>query len=1104
MKQIRKEIRIFHSIWVEFLGLFFKVLPLLFFLSTFSFDNIAQKNELQFTSHLTVEDGLSLNVLTGIIQDKRGFLWFGTYDGLNRYDGYNFKNFTEEPDNPKSISNFLISSLLEDSKGYIWVGTNNGLNRYDWKTEEFKRYIANPSEPNSLSHNHILCIYEDKSGGIWIGTSNGLNKYNRDTDDFTVSTNISDEINENSLNSVTSIVEDNDANIYLGTWKGLTKIQGNNGNIITIPLPEAISRSALLYNRISKLIIDNDKNLWIATNNGQGVYKYNLVSEKLSQYFNEPSDPNSLSDNQANTLLLDKSGRIWIGTENGLNMYSGGEKFIRYTHDPSQYFSIISNCVYSVIEDQTGLFWIGTDRGISRAYLPINDFNFANLYYKNSDGTLGSNRINALYCDKPGHLWIGSPQGLFTFDEISKKIIPLNTFNEKKITVSNNNIRSICRDNFGNMWLGTNGGGLNCFNIYTGENILYHYDDSDPESLSNNGVISLCIDKDENVWAGTWWGLNLLNKETGKFERFTNFFSNLCWVLYSDSEGKLWIGTDGGGVNEMNPESKTTTNYLNGLRVISIYESFDGMMWFGTTEGLRSYNRKTGKFETFTKVNGLPSNAINSICEDNLGNIWISTDKGFSKYDRNNNLFRNYDKRNGLSNPEFSVNAAAKSKNGDLYFGGLTGLLYFSPGKIQDQFIDANVVLTDFKIYNQSVPISNDGNSVLKESITVAKSVQIPYGNDVLSIDFALLDYYNVNRNKFMYILEGFDKEWNDIGTRNSATYTNLPPGEYKFHVRASNDAGFKNFKETSVDITIIPAYYQTWLFRIIFFVIIVVGLLFFIRIRTNAMRRRNLILENKVIERTQDLDKTINELNLEIATKNKFFSIIAHDLRSPFTAMLGFSKHLVDEIESLSREELHLIAESIYKSTSLTFGLLENLLHWARIQTGKIEFKPIELKIKDMLEKTTELYKGNAENKGINITIETTKNISVYADSNMVETVLRNLLSNSIKFTNEGGEIIVGVADIGNFVEISVKDTGVGIPQEKIDKMFEVGQSSSTLGTRNEKGSGLGLILCKEFIEYNSGTIRVDSKEGKYSKISFTLPKYKDQQKHSYTAIND
>ncbi len=1053
----------------------------------------AQKNELKFISNLTAEDGLSLNVVTEVLQDSRGFLWFGTYNGLNRYDGYNFKVFLPEPSNSKSISNHSIWDIFEDSQGYIWVGTLEGLNRYNYKTEEFRRYINDPDDDNSLSNNYVTSIYEDMSGTLWIGTINGLNKYNREKDNFTVFKKVSKGFNVNSYNSVTCIEEDKEGNLWLGTWEGLTCMR-KDGSFIYKTLPEFEKTTSFIYNQISVILEDNFNSLWIGTTGGLGLYKYDLETEDFVNYTNIPGNTKSISNNNINVIYADKSNCLWVGTQTGMDKFDyNTNKFIRLTHDPQGFSTVINNRVYSILEDKTGLYWIGTSEGVSRAYKQTNTFNL--FQNKNADGSSVS-PVNYIYIDRNGNIWTCTRDGLNKTRIHNNKII----YDERlRINKNDNDVRSIVEDRSGIVWVGTNGGGLSSYNPKTGKIKVYKYDLNDDETISNNGVISLCVDRNDNIWAGTWWGLNLLDKQTGKFEKFTNFKNNLCWVIYEDSKGMLWIGTDGGGVNELNPETKTFTNYIDdssstkvisGGRVISIFESHNGLMWFGTTNGLNSYDRKTGKITVYNKDNGLSSNIINSINEDDTGSLWISTDREINKLKLYQDSFNNYNKRDGLIEINFAANATAKSKKGTLFFAGNKGVVFFNPDSIKDNFLQANVVFTDLKIYNQTVPISKAGNSILTESITGAKTINIPYSFDVITLEFALLDYFDVKKNKFMYKLEGFDKVWNDVGPRNSATYTNLSPDEYMFRVKASHREGFKNAEETLLQVIIVPSYYQTWWFRIASGTALLIIIFFFFNVRTRSIHKRNKILENKVIERTKDLDKTIENLNIEIASKDKFFSIIAHDLRSPFTSLLGFSEYMVRELDNLPKDELKLIAKSIEKSASLTYGLLENLLQWARIQTGRIDFNPEEINMKKILYKTAELYKANAESKNISVNINVDDNLIVYADLNMIETVLRNFISNSIKFTENGGNINFSAKDNKGYVQFSIADSGVGISQETIDRLFKVGHNVSTLGTQNEKGSGLGLILCKEFIEFNKGKISVKSKLGEGSEFSFMLPK--------------
>ena len=417
--------------------------------------------------------------------------------------------------------------------------------------------------------------------------------------------------------------------------------------------------------------------------------------------------------------------------------------------------------------------------------------------------------------------------------------------------------------------------------------------------------------------------------------------------------------------------------------------------------------------------------------------------------------------------------------------------MYFNPDSIKDKYLKSPVVFTDLKIYNRSVRVSPAG--ILKKSVMSSELISIPPGNDMITLEFALLDYYNVKRNTFRYKLKGFDIGWNKVGTRNTATYTNLPPGDYTFYVKATDNNGVRNEREAVLKINVIPAFYQTIWFKVALAIIILLIIISIFRVRTKTIIRYNKVLENSVKERTRDLDKTIKELNLEIASKDKFFSIIAHDLRSPFIALLGFSNYLFDELETLAKDEMKTIADNILKSAKLTFGLLENLLQWARIKTGRIIFEPENADLYKIVSEITDLFKGNINNKSISFIINIPENIYAYADLNMLQTVLRNLISNSIKFTRNNGNIKISALEEDKYIRIKVTDDGIGMSPGKINKLFQIDQNVSSVGTNKEEGSGLGLIFCKEFIEINNGKIFVKSKPGEGSEFSFILPKAKE-----------
>ncbi len=1070
---------------------------IIFFFFTLNFNTQGQK--LNIIGHLSIEDGLSLSIVTKIIQDKRGFLWFGTYNGLNRYDGYNFKIFLPEHTNRFSISNYSIWAMYEDSKGYIWIGTMEGLNRYDWKTEKFYRYMNDPKDPNSLSNNYVLSIYEDKSGRIIVGTQNGLNIYNREKDNFAVTKKISNELNVDSLNSVTCTEEDYQSNIWLGTWKGLTCLK-KDGSIENVILPGSKDLITFRYNQISDIYADNNKNLWVGTNNGQGLFKYNLESKTFSNYSNTPKNPQSISDNRINFIFRDELNSLWVGTKNGLNKFDPAtNKFERFYHDPINSFSIINNDVLSILIDKTELLWIGTSGGISKGYQPINSFGFYSKNFKGSKFNLSSTRVTSVKIDHSQNIWIATPEGLDEIRNSTNQLIRYKHIPGNKNSLSDNFVMSVTEDNSGIIWIGTEGSGLNSYDPQNGKFANYSYKESDFQSISNNGIVSICVDRNNNLWVGTWWGLNLLDEKRTKFERFTNFKNNLIWVIYEDSKGMLWTGTDGGGVNEFNPKTKTFRNFMHdttginnicGNRVISILESKDGIMWFGTLDGLSNYDRNTGQFKTYGINNGLPSNSINSINEDKKGFLWIGTENGISKFDRKNGVFKNYNKRNGLPEIQFSANASDQSIDGHIYSGTVNGLMFFNPDSIKDSHINVSIVFTDLKLFNQSILISQEGNSILNESITGVKNVNIPYNSDVITIEFASLDFFNVKRNKFQYKLEGFDKGWNDVGTRNSATYTNLPPGDYTFFVKVSNPESFRKAKEASLKITIVPLYYQTWWFKVLLAVVLFLGTIMIVQMRISRIKKLNKILGNRVAERTKDLDKTINELNQKIGERKTAESIVQTSLKEKEVLLKEIHHRVKNNLQVISsllylnskkindREVLEMFKDSQNRVKSI--ALVHERLYQSK-DLGRIDFKDYAQKL------TNDLMRSYAVNQA-SITLENNiENIFISIDTAVpCGLIINELISNSFKyaFPNYEAEKKNGIISInfnhlgGNQLLLVVSDNGIGIQGDIEEK----------------KNSSLGLQLVETLVAQLEGTLEIDLTKGTSFIIKFMNPQAKQK----------
>jgi ligand-binding sensor domain-containing protein/two-component sensor histidine kinase len=1058
--------------------------------------NQYREDEIQFT-HLTTEDGLSVNGVTKILQDSKGFLWFGTYNGLQRFDGYSFKIFLPEPSNPNSISSHSILDCYEDHKGDIWIATADGLNKFDWETEKFYRYKNNPDDPYSLSYNYVYTIFEDKSGTLWAGTLVGLNRYDRKNDNFTVIKDIYIKKYGGTSSAVKSICEDKNGNLWLGTWSGLINIQ-KNGKLIKQYLENEKNPKTIGHREITTLFADNSNNLWIGTN-GKGIEVYNPKTGIFKRLRSIPNDKNTVSNDFINTIYQDKLNNIWIGTKNGLNKYDAKKNtFTRIFHSQFNTYSLINDDIFSVIEDKTGTIWIGTAGGLSKFHQTKNNFRKYEFYGKYLGRTLDDERVNYLYRDRKENLWIGTKVGLYKIEANEKSIEHFYSDPSNSNSLSNNYVKTIFEDHLGIIWIGTDGGGLNRYDPSTRKFTVFKYDANNPYCLSNDGVTSIYEDSNHNLWVGTYWGLDRFDRKDEKFYWYLTsptqadgLLNHLIWVIFEDSRGIIWLGTDGDGVSMFNPKTETFTNFavdsskinhISGNIVISIFETRDRMMWFGTHQGLNSYNRKTGKFTLYNRSHGLLSPIINSIEEDDKGNLWIGTDKSLSKFDRKNKRFTNYTRRNGLTDVEFSPAASIKWKDGKFFFGTNKGLIFFNPDSVKEEHNVAPVVITDLKIFNQSVPITQDG--ILNKSIIGVETLEIPFSSDVITFDFALLDYFNVKKNRFSYKLVGFDAKWNEVGNRNSATYTNLPPGEYTFYVKATSSDGLTNGKGTSLKLKIIPAYYQSWWFRIFASVFLFLITVLIINGRTRKIKNQNKLLEKYVTERTKDLDKTIAELSQEIDERKKIEAKVQASLEEKEVLLKEIHHRVKNNLQVIS-SLLYLNSKKIIDENALSmFKESQNrvksiaLVHERLYQSqdlGRIDFKDYVQRL------ITDLFRSYAVNQSvIKLTINI-NNVFISIDTAVpCGLIVNELVSNSLKYAfphyeekNKEGLITISFNRNGNNeLILEVSDNGVGISGD-----FEL-----------KKQQSLGLQLVDTLVSQLEGTIDNDFSSGTAYKIKFNI----------------
>jgi PAS domain S-box-containing protein len=831
------------------------IIFIILFTITIPMQMLYAENDRIYFEHISTEQGLSNQNVYCIFQDSKGFMWFGTYDGLNKYDGYNIKvykhdpedikslgakhvysiiedpensrflwigtnqgldkfdretekfiHFRNDPDNPKSISGNTIRSIYSDHTCTLWIGTTlNGLNKFDRKNGNFIRYRHDPDDPGSISNNNINSIFEDKSGVLWIGTDiGGLNKYNWDTQTFTCY-----KYGAQKIKNIMSICEGPSDILWIGTSNsGLIKFDRKNKTLFNCYYPP-YHLSSLIYKNIRSLYKDNSGILWIGTG-GNGLIKFNPKNEKYTFYRNNIHDPNSLSNNKVRTIYQDRSGMIWVGTiGGGINKFKPQkDEFLHYC---TNYSKPDHNRILSICEDHLGMLWIGATGGLNQ----LDRLTGKITRYKTNTGKpnhAADKSITSIYEDRSGILWIGTFfGGLQKLDRKTKKFTSYRHNPSDLHSLSSNYVSCIYEDRFCVLWVGTNKGGLNKFNGEKGKFTCYMNNPDDPASLSSNVVLSIYENRAGDLWIGTKKGLNQFNRKTEKFTQYKNILNN--------------------------------TNSLSHNSVTCICEDESGFLWIGTLGGgLNKFDRINNTFTHYREKDGLESDVICGILEDEKGNLWFSTKKGLSLFTPKIGRFKNYDVRDGLQEVNFSPNAYLKGKSGMMFFGTVRGVTAFQPDRIKDEIYIPPVVISNFQIFHESV--LEDEKTSEKRTITEPEEIELAYNDYVFLFEFASLDYTDPQRNKYSYMMEGLDKDWRYLGYKRTLTFINLPPNNYILRVKATNSGGIWNNKGISVKITILPPYWQTWWFRLILVIALLSAIYLIVQIRLYTVRKRNIELE--------------------------------------------------------------------------------------------------------------------------------------------------------------------------------------------------------------------------------------------------------------------
>jgi signal transduction histidine kinase/ligand-binding sensor domain-containing protein len=1095
--------------------------------------------------HITSLDGLTSNRVQCIHRDGKEYIWIGTDMGLNRYNGQRIAKYLHDDQKGGTISVNNILCITEDRENQLWIGTSGGLNLYDPALDNFTVFKHDAEDSTSISSNYIISGYCDRKGNLWfLAGGNCLNLWNPGKHNF-IRYNLREPDNDYPT-IIEAIAEDSKGNLWItGHFSGIYRFNTESKRV------QLFSDSKVDFgiNTYNSLFIDKQDIIWIASN-GNGLYSFNPLTGEVV-HFGTQGKGIGTNHNMLRWIEPENDRFLLIGTDQGgINRFDKQRKQFEYiTYDENNPDGLNNNGIWTLYIDKEGILWVGTaNRGVNYFNPKKDKFK---LFRHNNDSkrSTSHNVIGCFYEDSDGMIWIGTDGGGINVYDPKTGLFKVFRHNPSDpYSVSGDIIRCISEDKDYDLWIGTWDAGLNRYDRTTGKFYRYMPNTNDPASISGKKIWHLTIDNNGYIWLAIMdEGIDILDKNKGVIKRFKPnpndpkaLSSNVIWLLVEDWDQNMWICSWQGlyRYNKINNSFIAYKNFPdNDIRAFC--KDREGNLWAGSaTQGLFLFNLDGYLMKKFNHYNGLPNNQINAIVEDNKGKLWISTNMGISQFDPETVTFRNYTVYDGLQDNQFFYQSFLKTRTGEIYFGGFNGFNSFFPDSFKDNDFLPPVYIDEFQIFNKPVPYGVKG-SVLQSHISEAKAITLSWRQSVFSFGFSAINYTYPEKNLYQYMMEGFDKSWNSTdASRRYTTYTNLNPGKYIFRVKASNNDGIWNEAGTSINITILPPWWKTWFSRI-FFVLSIIGISFgfyFYRInrlekqkdyleslvkeRTREVEEKNTILEERqqqieeqaeelrvnseiltetneqlmakqemIIMQAENLKETNQKLTVLNATKDKFFSIIAHDLKNPFNSILGFSEILLTKFKNLTEEKKQKYIEYIYESSQRIYRLLENLLQWASTQTGNIHFNPEVFDLSEVVDANYNLVKEILEKKKIVFVKNIPDNTRVFADRNMINTVVRNLLGNASKFT-KNGEISIDIKTNKDYLEIRIADSGIGIPENKLASIFEMDQAKSTKGTANETGTGLGLILCKEFIEKNNGKIWVESEEGKGSEFKFTLPK--------------
>ncbi len=1131
----------------------------------------AQQTAVLELGHLSLKEGLSQSSVYAIYKDKRGFLWFGTQDGLNRYDGYGFVVYKKDPTLASSLSNNFIHAITEGNQ-YIWIGSDNGLNQYDPAQETFLSFLPQNGAKGGLQHKQIntLLISRDKKT-LWIGTPKGVQTLDLENKKPT----------DKSFKTVALQASEPD---------------------------------------VKKIFEDDKGNLWVG--HSKGLEKYNHHTRRFEKFLYKSSEKDSLNDLSVNAIYQDKQGKLWVGA--GHYVFSlphppQKQNFIDLTSYVINNANINHLSISDINQDKTNIYWIASNEGLFKAKFSQNNTEVTHIVkdVRNPDG-LTANEIFTIYVDDTDIVWLGTYTGGINKYDLRNRNFKhyFRNYQDTK-SLSSNNIRSFCTESDGKVWVGTYGGGLNLFDINAGTFEVFKHDPTNPNSISDNDIQVVFKDRDNNTWIGTknaglnrykpqsksfvrypylensknprpdalldpfvrviyedrkggLWigmrggGLSKLDRQTGKFEHFLHdkdnpqsISSNTVYSILEDSEGMFWVGTRDAGLNRFDPQKKTFKSYkhddkkpqsLSHNNVISLFEDSQKRLWVGTYGGgLNLFDPEKETFKTYGEKEGLMNDVAYGILEDDSSKLWISTNKGIAQFipellnqdkaffedgfDYKKPAFKTFDVFDGLQSNEFNGGAYFKSSSGEMFFGGINGFSVFDPDKIKNNPTLPPVVITDFQIFNIS---QKAGGEVLKKDIQATDTIRLEYAQSVFSFEFVALNYTRPEKNEYAYRLVGFDKNKWTRTSRRFITYTNLYPGTYTFEVRAANNDGEWNPKKTKITIIIRPPFWLTWWFWTLVALLVIGSAYTAYRRRIRLIKQREEMLEKEVVLQTAQIQQqkeeiqatldNLQETQTQLLESDKMASLgqltagIAHEINNPinfvYAGINSLKANISDVLEVLDAyaeikpenaeekleeinqlkedieyeeviDEMQELADSIKRGAERTAEIVKGLRTFSRLDEDDLKTADVHENLDATLSILRNQYKDH---------VEIVKNygqippIDCYPGK--LNQVFMNIIANAVQaMSKQQGTLTLSTQNIQFAAQpgvmISIKDSGLGMPEEVKRRIFEPFFTTKDVG----KGTGLGLSITHSIIEKHQGKIEVESELGKGTEFKIMLP---------------